>query len=197
MGSPNVDWNKIFEFSWRILVFVVAIGIIVVVSTNWTRWEGGAGWQTTDDAYLQADLTPIAAKVGGYVSELPIQDYQRVHKGQVLAQLVEDDYRAAVAQAEANVASARAKADALQAQVELQRANILAARAVVASTTAASAQNEREVERHLGFQDLVRPLVDRPEHQGGHAVERGDDGDLAEQHPRRRPLPRLARGCPP
>jgi membrane fusion protein (multidrug efflux system) len=147
MGSPNVDWNKIFEFSWRILVFVVAIGIIVVVSTNWTRWEGGAGWQTTDDAYLQADLTPIAAKVGGYVSELPIQDYQRVHKGQVLAQLVEDDYRAAVAQAEANVASARAKADALQAQVELQRANILAARAVVASTTAASAQNERDVER--------------------------------------------------
>src|SRR5271166_6022046 len=106
MGIPKIDWNKGFEFTWRILVFIVAVGIIIVVSTNWTRWEGGAGWQKTTDAYLQSDLTPISAKVGGYVRELPIQDFERVHKGQVLAQLVEDDYRAAVAQAEANVASA-------------------------------------------------------------------------------------------
>jgi hypothetical protein len=40
---PNFDWNKAFEFTWRVLVFIVAIGIIIVVSTNWTRWEGGAG----------------------------------------------------------------------------------------------------------------------------------------------------------
>ena len=101
MDIPRLDWNRLFEFTWRVLVFIVAIGIIVVVSTNWTRWEGGAGWQTTNDAYLQADLTPISAKVAGYVRELPVQDYERVHKGQVVAQLVDDDYRAAVAQAEA------------------------------------------------------------------------------------------------
>ena len=99
MSIPKADWNRVFEFAWRILVFIVAVGIIIVVSTNWTRWEGGAGWQRTNDAYLQADLTPISAKVAGYVRELPIQDYERVHKGQVLAQLVDDDYRAAVAQA--------------------------------------------------------------------------------------------------
>jgi membrane fusion protein (multidrug efflux system) len=147
MGSPTVDWNKVIEFTWRILVFVVAIGIIVVVSTNWNRWEGGAGWQSTNDAYLQADLTPISAKVGGYLYALPIQDYQRVHKGQILAQLVEDDYRAAVAQAQAGVASAIAQAEALKAQHELQLANIQAAHAVVASTMASSVQNERDLER--------------------------------------------------
>ena len=107
-----MDWNRVFEFAWRILVFIVAVGIIIVVSTNWTRWEGGAGWQTTNDAYLQADLTPISAKVAGYVRELPIQDYERVHQGQVLAQLVDDDYRAAVAQVQAGVATAVAQAQA-------------------------------------------------------------------------------------
>src|ERR1700693_5063560 len=132
MGVPKVDWNKLFEFAWRILVFIVAIGIIIVVSTNWTRWEGGAGWQRTNDAYLQADLTPISAKVAGYVRELPIQDYEHVRKGQILAQLVGDDYRAAVAQAEAGVAPAGSQAEALKAQRELQRANIQAARAGVA-----------------------------------------------------------------
>jgi membrane fusion protein, multidrug efflux system len=147
MGVPKVDWNRIFEFAWRILVFIVAIGIIIVVSTNWTRWEGGAGWQRTNDAYLQADLTPISAKVTGYVRELPTQDYEHVRKGQVLAQLVDDDYRAAVAQAEAGVATATAQAQALRAQHELQLANVEAARAVVASTTASSEQNDRDLAR--------------------------------------------------
>src|ERR1700689_2623924 len=124
MGVPKVDWNRFIEFAWRILVFIVAVGIIIVVSTNWTRWEGGAGWQRTNDAYLHADLTPISAKVTGYVRELPIEDFERVHKGQVLAQLVDDDYRAAVAQAEAGVATAMAQAQALKAQRELQLAQV-------------------------------------------------------------------------
>ena len=147
MSIPKVDWNKVFEFAWRILVFIVAVGIIIVVSTNWTRWEGGAGWQSTNDAYLKADLTPISAKIAGYVRELPIQDYERVHQGQVLARLVDDDYRAAVEQAEAGVASAAAQTRVLKAQQELQRANVEAARAVVASTTASTEQNERDLAR--------------------------------------------------
>jgi membrane fusion protein (multidrug efflux system) len=125
-------------------VFIVAIAIIIIISRDWTRWEGGVGWQKTNDAYLQGDLTPIVAKVGGYLRELPVQDYQRVREGQVLAQLVDDDYRAAVAQAEANLATATAQAATLRAQRELQLANIQSARAVIASTVAANAQNERD-----------------------------------------------------
>jgi len=147
MNAPKIDWNRIFEFSWRILVVVVAVGTIAVVSTKWTRWEGAAGWQRTNDAYLQADLTLISAKVSGYVRELPIQDYEHVHKGQVLVQLVDDDYRAAVAQAEAGVATALAQTQALIAQHDLQFANVAAARAVVASTAATFEQNSRDVAR--------------------------------------------------
>ena len=147
MNNPHIDWNRVFEFTWRILIFVVAIGIIIVVSTNWTRWEGGEGWQKTNDAYLQADLTPISAKVSGYVRELPIQDFEHVHEGQVLAQLVDDDYRAAAAQAEAGVATATAQAQALKAQHALQLANVEAARAVVASASASFEQNGRDLAR--------------------------------------------------
>src|ERR1700691_207676 len=147
MSNSKVDWNKVFEFAWRILVFIVAIGIIIVVSTNWTRWEGGTGWQRTNDAYLQADLTPITAKVAGYVRDLPIQDYERVHQGQVLAQLVDVDYRAAVAQSEGLVAGAIAQVEVLKAQHELQLANVEAARAVVASATASLDQNGRDLAR--------------------------------------------------
>ena len=143
----KIDWNRAFEFTWRILVFIVAIGIIIVVATDWTRWEGGAGWQRTNDAYLQADLTLISAKVGGYLRDLPVQDYQRVRKDQVLAQLVDDDYRAAVAQAQASIESATAQAEALKAQEQLQQATIDAAREVVAATGALVAQSERDIAR--------------------------------------------------
>jgi membrane fusion protein (multidrug efflux system) len=144
---PHVRWNKFFDLAWRSLVFVVAIGIVVVVSSNWTRWEGGAGWQQTSDAFLQADLTPISSKVSGYVRALPIEDYEHVHKGQELAQLDDDDYRATLAQAEAGVATALAQGRALRAQRARQFATIDAARAVVASTIASADQNRRDLAR--------------------------------------------------
>ena len=92
------------EIAWRALVFVAAFAILLVVITRWTRWQGAAGWQSTDDAYLQADLTPISARVAGYVRRAPVQDFQQVRAGQLVAEIEDDDYRAAVAQAEANVA---------------------------------------------------------------------------------------------
>lgn len=147
MTDSRRDWNRILEFTWRILVFLVAVAIIAIVSTNWNRWEGGEGWQRTNDAYLQADLTPIASKVAGYIRELPVQDYERVHKGQVLARVVDDDYRAAAAQAEAAISSAMAQARTLRAQRELQMANIQAARAVVGATTAIRDQNNKDLSR--------------------------------------------------
>jgi membrane fusion protein, multidrug efflux system len=147
INFASLDWNRFLEIAWRVLVFLVAIGILIVVFTNWNRWEGRAGWQGTDDAYLQSDLTPISAKVAGYVRDLPIEDYQHVHRGQVLAQLVDDDYRAAVAQAEASVLSATAQEQVLTAQRTLQLANIEAARAVVAATIASRAQNGRDLIR--------------------------------------------------
>jgi membrane fusion protein, multidrug efflux system len=147
MRSVNVDWNKVFEFTWRILVFIVAIVIIIVVTSNWNSWEGRAGWQTTDDAYLQSDLTPISAKVAGYVRDLPIQDYERVRKGQVLARLVDDDYRATADRAQASILAAVAEGQGLQAQRVLQLANVQAAQAAVAATLALRQQNDRDLAR--------------------------------------------------
>jgi membrane fusion protein (multidrug efflux system) len=135
------------DWFWRAGVFIFALAILVIVSTRWTRWEGNAEWQSTDDAYLQADLTPIAAKVAGYVRELPVQDFDRVRAGDVLAQIVDDDYRAAVAQLDASVASATAQVQALKAQRELQEANVLAARAAIDATSASAEQNTRDVAR--------------------------------------------------
>jgi len=147
MAKLKIDWRTFPEVIWRALVFIIALTILIVVTTRWNRWQGAAGWQQTDDAYLQADLTPIAAKVPGYLTDVPVQDFQRVRAGQVIAQVYDHDYKAQVAQAEAQLASATAQAAALKAQINLQGANVEAARAVIASTTAALDQNTRDLTR--------------------------------------------------
>ena len=142
--QPPRRW---IEFGWRGLVVLIALGLLVVITTRWTRFEGRPGWQQSDDAYLQADQTPIAARVAGYLRAVPVQDYQRVRAGTVLAQIDDADYSAAVAQAEAGVLSARAQAEALKAQRPLLEANARAARAVVDSTGATLDQNGRDLAR--------------------------------------------------
>jgi membrane fusion protein (multidrug efflux system) len=140
-------WETAREVAWRALVLVIALAIILVVTTRWNRWVGAEGWQSTDDAYLQADLTPISAKVAGYVRHVPTQDFERVRAGQLIAQIVDDDYRATVEQAEANVAAAAAQIESLKAEQALQEANIEAARTVVEATVATLSQNDRDVTR--------------------------------------------------
>jgi len=140
------------EWSWRALLFLIALGLLAAITLHWSRWEGRPGWQQSDDAYLQADQTPISARVAGYLRDVPVQDYQRVKVGTVLAEIVDDDYRAAEAQAEAGVAAARAQADALTAQRPLLAANARAAHAVVDATAANLEQNGRDVARQAQLQ---------------------------------------------
>jgi membrane fusion protein, multidrug efflux system len=147
MSESRFNWRSLPDWGWRALIFLAALAILIVITTRWNRWESNARAQTTDDAYLQADLTPIAAKVAGYVREMPVQDYQRVKQGEVLAEIVDDDYVAAVDQLLAAVDAATAQIDALKAQHALQRANVAAARAQVAAATANVEQNARDLQR--------------------------------------------------
>jgi membrane fusion protein (multidrug efflux system) len=147
-----LSWNTFkaafrYEFVWRAVTLLVAVAVLIVIATRWNRWEGDAEWQSTDDAYLQADLTPISSKVAGYVRSLPVQDFERVRAGQLLAEIVDDDYRAAVAQINAGIASAAAQVEALKAQRPLQGANVRAANATIESIEANVEQNKRDLAR--------------------------------------------------
>src|ERR1700730_9238391 len=104
------------DWIWRVLILLLAGGVLVLITTRWNRWEANSRRQSTDDAYLQSDLTPISAKVAGYVRTMPVQDFERVRAGQVLAEIVDDDYRATGDQITASVAAAAARVEALKAQ---------------------------------------------------------------------------------
>jgi membrane fusion protein, multidrug efflux system len=149
MKGPKLafDWRAPPDWLWRAFVFLLALGALVLITTRWRWWESNASRQSTDDAYLQADLTPIASKVLGYVRAMPVQDFERVREGQVLAEIVDDDYRAAVDQLTAGVAAAAAQIETLKAQHTLQGANVQGANATVLATIANLEQNTRDLAR--------------------------------------------------
>ena len=131
--KPPRGW---FGAGLRLYILVLAGAVAVIIAREWNEWVGTAARQTTDDAYLQAETTPLAAKVPGYVRRMLVTDFQTVKAGDLLVELVDDDYRAQLAQAEANVAGARAALGTVRQQKVLQRALIKQAEATIEATEA-------------------------------------------------------------
>jgi membrane fusion protein (multidrug efflux system) len=112
------------DYGTSFVVILLAVAIIITITGNWNRWEGGRVEQVTNDAYVRGDLTPLSTKVPGLVRTVKVNDYQQVHKGDLLVQLDDDDFKAQVAQAAAGVEAAKAALDNNRRQRELQDAKI-------------------------------------------------------------------------
>ncbi|MGJ4930598.1 HlyD family secretion protein [Bradyrhizobium sp. HKCCYLS2038] len=126
---------------------IVALVFVALATTRWNAWTGNATTQTTNDAYVRADLTQLSSRVAGEVLQVAVSDFQRVKAGDLLIEIDPADYAAQVSQAEANVAAAQAALDNLSNQVELQYATIAQAEAQQVSAGAAEVQARQEEER--------------------------------------------------
>jgi membrane fusion protein (multidrug efflux system) len=120
----------------RLAVLLAAGVIVVLFTTQWNRWVGLSVRQVTDDAYVRGDITPLSAQVEGYVRHVPVNDFQRVKQGELLVKIEDDDYRARVAQAEADLLGAQAAIENLKAQKAAQHAQVAEAEGAIAATQA-------------------------------------------------------------
>lgn len=110
-------------------------------------------FQTTDNAYLQADITHISPRISAVVVSSTIQDNHRVKKGEVLAQLDDREFVVAVKKADATLAQSRAALTNAQAGYQMQISTIDEYRSDV-SSAAASLYNARQ--QYLRFQSLQK-----------------------------------------
>lgn len=157
-----------FGASIRLFVLFLIGVLIIFVARDWDWWQGSAARQVTNDAYLQADLTPLAAKSPGYVRSVLVGDFQRVKAGDILVEIVDDDYRATLDQAEASVDAASAAIENIERQKLLQQALVKQAEATIQATEAdlmryrleAARQQSLLATRFAGTAQLVEQAVD-------------------------------------
>lgn len=100
------------------------------------RSEADAPRQSTDDAYIQADLTVVSPQVSGRIVEVPVADNQAVKPGDLLAVIDDRDQRVALESAKAQVMGAHAAISGLDLQIARQASAIDQARAAVAADEA-------------------------------------------------------------
>jgi len=120
-----------------LIVLLAAAGLLFGIAGHWTGWQGNRPNQATDDAYLRADMTPLSTRISGTVRRVNVSDYQSVKAGQTLIELDDEDYQAALNQAQAALAASEASLADNQAAKRIQDAQIDAAKAGIVQAEAA------------------------------------------------------------
>src|SRR6202007_40133 len=158
------DSNGWKKYLTPLLVVALALAVLITITRNWNAWEGGKVEQVTDDAYVRGDLTPLSTKVAGIVRTVHVADFQRVHKGDLIVELQDDDYRAQTDQASAAVEAAHAAIENNRRQRELQDARIAKALAGIDQAKAQIAAAEAGKEAVTA--DLIRAHSERKRKEG-------------------------------
>jgi membrane fusion protein (multidrug efflux system) len=97
---------------------VLAGSVVVLAGIVWGWWYY-SGRESTDDAQVDGHIVPIAARVGGTVQAVRVEDNQVVEAGTVLVDVDPRDYRVALQRAEADYADTQAALAAAEATVPI------------------------------------------------------------------------------
>ena len=131
--------------------FRILVGVVVIVIIGVALWFffGGES-ESTDDAQIDAHVTPIAARVGGTVTRVAVDDNQFVEAGTLLVELDPRDYQVAVEKSRAELADAEAGALTARSNVPITAtaatSGVTTARGGIAQAQGAVAAAEKEVE---------------------------------------------------
>ena len=136
------------------LIALAALGFGAVKFNDW--FTVGRFLVATDDAYVKADVSILAAKVAGYVTAVPAADNAFVKAGDLLASIDDGDYRLAVdaaagkiATQDATIARFTRQADAQNSAISQAKAQLQAAQGQLAAAKADQVRSLAEYDRTL------------------------------------------------
>jgi membrane fusion protein (multidrug efflux system) len=127
----------------------VAVALVAGVGAG-VWWWSTRGHESTDDAQVDAHVTPVAARVGGTVVHVTVVDNQQVKAGDVLVELDTRDYQIALDRARAELATAEADAAAANAAVPIttatSKSGVVSAESGVEESQAASDEAQHNLD---------------------------------------------------
>ena len=160
-----------------LLLPLIVVGFVAGIGWYW--WTEWRFHQSTDDAYIQSDITVISPKVEGYLKEVRVKDNQRVEAGQVLFVVDDRDFAARVAQAEAAVATEEASVLTYNSRMDLQRSLIDQSKAEITAAEADQVRAQRDYQRYA--QLAATDFASRQRLESAEADNRKADAALAQK----------------
>jgi membrane fusion protein (multidrug efflux system) len=140
------------------------------MANRWMHYE------STDDAFIEADITPMAPKIDGYVQVVNATDNQHVKKGDVLVQIDPRDRQVKLDQASAKLSAARADVEQSRANIETVRANIATAQAEIDASKADADYAKSQADR---YRNMTDGAASENERQNAFAAERANSAKVS------------------
>jgi membrane fusion protein (multidrug efflux system) len=136
----------------RIVLPIVVVLAIIAGTWAYKNWSYGRVHASTDDAAVDGHLVPVLAKVGGFVQAVTVNDNDHVAADSLLVQIDPSEYQVRLAQAEADLAAARAAAGSAGVSGQAQAAVQTAAgqRSSLDAQIAAARANDVKAKADLG-----------------------------------------------
>jgi membrane fusion protein, multidrug efflux system len=137
----------------RIVLGLVILAALLGLGWGLKQWLYGRAHESTDNAQVDGHLVPVLSKVSGYVTAVNAAENERVRADSVLVRIDEREYAVRLAQADADLAAARASAGGrgLEGQAEAAVQNAAGQRAAldagIISARANSVRAQADLER--------------------------------------------------
>ena len=157
MATANENVGQAPKRSKVFLIILIAL----VVAGTWfgiSKWHHAQLHAETDDAQVEANISPIIPRISGYVKEIRVADNQAVKKGDTLMILDDRDMRikldqaeAALATAQSNLLSAKASAAAAQSNIGTSQNAGLAIEAEIEKAKVSVWQTTQEFNRYANL----------------------------------------------
>ena len=152
--GPVSDAKPRRKIARRLVLFTALAGALAFGGYEGMKWwNTGRFLVSTDDAYVQADITILSAKVSGYVTSVAVANNQSVRAGDLIAKIDDGDYRLALQSAKDKLATQQSAIERIGKQIEAARASAAQAEAQIA---AARAEAERAEADYARQQQLSR-----------------------------------------
>jgi membrane fusion protein, multidrug efflux system len=118
----------------------MVLGLIVILVPagyfGWRWYDRSRTVQTTNDAYVQGEITDISSRVSGYAVEVLADDGMPVRAAETVVRIDPRDFRMAAEKAEAAVNQAKADLAAATASLDLGKSKVAVAEATLRAAAA-------------------------------------------------------------
>ncbi|WP_293786641.1 HlyD family secretion protein [uncultured Pedobacter sp.] len=135
------------------IVVPIILGVLLVIGIVFgiIEWNYYSKHVDTDDAQIDGDISPVVARVGGYVKDINFEENTRVTEGQVLVKLDDNDYKVKLEQAQSGQKGASAGVGVAQSQIAATEANTSTAKANVAAAKVKLNLAQKDYDRYANL----------------------------------------------
>lgn len=118
--------KKNIKRAYNIVIIALLVVFVGLVCSRFIHW---GHVEYTDDAQVWRHITPLNARVGGFIKEIRFEDYNRVKKGDTLVIIEDAEYQLQLAQAEAQLKGQQSGSSAVSASMNTMTSNVRVAAA--------------------------------------------------------------------